>query len=36
MYELKLHRRELIAEWMIVLLLFAEALALLYPLVAAR
>ena len=32
MYELKLHRRELIAEWMIVLLLFAEALALLYPL----
>jgi hypothetical protein len=36
MYELKLHRRELIAEWMIVLLLFAEALALLYPLLAAR
>src|SRR5580658_6732807 len=36
MYELKLHRRELIAEWMIVLLLFAEALALFFPLLAAR
>jgi hypothetical protein len=36
MHELKLHRRELIAEWMIVLLLCAEALALLYPLLAAR
>jgi hypothetical protein len=36
MYELKLHRRELIAEWMIVLLLFAEALALFFPLLTAR
>jgi hypothetical protein len=36
MYELKLHRRELIAEWMIVLLLFAEAVALLFPLLAPR
>jgi hypothetical protein len=36
MYELKLHRRELIAEWMIVLLLFAEAVALLFPLFGGR
>jgi hypothetical protein len=36
MYELKLHRRELIVEWMIVLLLFVEAVALLFPLSAAR
>jgi hypothetical protein len=36
MYELKLHRRELIAESLIVLLLFAEAMALLFPLLAGR
>jgi len=36
MYELKLHRRELIAEWMIALLLLVEAVALLFPMLAAR
>ena len=36
MYEMKLHRRELFAESLIVLLLFAEAVGLLYPLFAGR
>jgi len=36
MYEAKLHRRELVAEWMIALLLLVEAVALLLPWLAAR